>query len=66
VILLWMYAESKVKGTSFIPYAGPFMGGSRSQSKTLTITLTDGKVATYTYSGGGNEMRQNTQDTPKT
>src|SRR5262245_42840461 len=38
-ILTWMYTESAVKGESFIPYAGPFVGGTRSKTKTLNVTL---------------------------
>jgi hypothetical protein len=63
--LTWIYSEAKVKGTSFIPYAGPFMGGTRSKSKTLSATLTNNLVASFTYSGGGTETRNMTQDTPK-
>lgn len=65
VTLSWMYAESTVKGESFIPYAGAFMGGSRSKMKTLTVTLAENKVTGFTYSGGGGETRGTTQDTPK-
>ena len=65
LILTWMYSEARVKGESFIPYAGAFMGGSRSKVKTLTATLTNSIVASYTYSGGGTETRNMTQDTPK-
>jgi outer membrane protein assembly factor BamE (lipoprotein component of BamABCDE complex) len=63
--LTWIYSEAKVKGESFIPYAGPFLGGTRSKSKTLSVMLADNKVTTYTYSGGGTETRNMTQDTPK-
>jgi hypothetical protein len=63
--LTWMYAEAQVKGESFIPYAGAFMGGTKSDMKTLTIQLADNKVTNYTYSGGGNETRNMTQNTPK-
>jgi outer membrane protein assembly factor BamE (lipoprotein component of BamABCDE complex) len=65
VIVTWMYAEATVKGESFIPYAGAFMGGSRSKMKSLTVTLREGTVTGFTYSGGGNETRNVTQDTPK-
>jgi outer membrane protein assembly factor BamE (lipoprotein component of BamABCDE complex) len=65
VTLTWIYSEAKVKGESFIPYAGAFMGGTRSKSKTLSVTLADNKVTSYTYSGGGTETRNMTQDTPK-
>ena len=65
--LVWSYFETKMKGESFIPYAGPFIGGSRSKHKMLMVTLgSDGKVTNFNSSGGGSEMRSNqTQDTPK-
>jgi hypothetical protein len=65
LILTWMYSEARVKGESFIPYAGAFMGGSRSKLKSLSATLTNNVVASYTFSGGGAESRNMTQDTPK-
>ena len=63
--LSWNYHESETKGESFIPYAGAFMGGHKSRNKTLTVILADGKVASYTYSGGGMETRGTKQDVPK-
>lgn len=64
--LTWMYVESTVKGESFIPFAGPFVGGTRSKQKMLMVTLgADGKVSNFTSSTGGSEMRGTTQDTPK-
>ncbi len=63
--LTWMYAEATIKGESFIPYAGPFLGGSRGKSKSLTVTLAENKVTGYTFSGGGSETRQTTQSIPK-
>ena len=66
VSLTWMYHESKVKGQSFIPYAGTFMGGTRSKGKTLMVMLgADGKVTSFSSSGGGSESRGTTQDVPK-
>jgi len=62
---MWMYAESTIKGESFIPYAGAFMGGSRSKMKVLTVNLADNKVTNFSYSGGGSETRGTTQGTPK-
>lgn len=66
-VLTWQYMESRVKGESFIPYAGPFIGGSRSKQKTLTAQLgPDGKVASFESSAGGMETRSNqVQDVPK-
>jgi len=64
--LTWMYSEARVKGESFIPYAGPWLGGTRSKEKLLTVTLgADGKVSSFSSSAGGMETRQTTQDAPK-
>jgi len=63
--LTWTYIESRVKGESFIPYAGPFVGGTRHKQKTLNVTLLDGKVQSFSSSGGGMETRHTTQDVPK-
>jgi outer membrane protein assembly factor BamE (lipoprotein component of BamABCDE complex) len=65
--LTWQYTESRVKGESFIPYAGPFVGGSKSAHKILTATLgPDGKVTSFSSSAGGMETRSNqVQDVPK-
>ena len=66
VHLTWMYHESTVKAESFIPYAGAFMGGTRSKAKTLMVSLgSDGKVTSFNSSGGGSETRGTTQDVPK-
>ncbi len=62
--LMWMYTESSVKGESFIPYAGPFVGGSRHKQKTLNVTLQDGKVQSFSSSAGGMETRGTTQAVP--
>ena len=64
-ILTWIYSESKVKGESYIPYAGHYMHGTRSKSKTLHVTLRDGKVQSFSSTGGGIESRGTTQDVPK-
>ena len=47
-----------IKPQSFIPIAGGLIGGSDSKSKTLTVTLADNKVIGYTYSGGGDNVKQ--------
>jgi hypothetical protein len=60
-----MYGEATVKGESFIPFAGAFMGGGNSKMKSLTVTLAENKVTNYSFSGGGSETRNMTQDTPK-
>ncbi|HLX70115.1 MAG TPA: hypothetical protein VKV04_10865 [Verrucomicrobiae bacterium] len=64
LILTWTYAEASVRGESFIPYAGAFMGGARSKNKSLSAVLTNSVVASFTYSGGGTETRNMTQSTP--
>lgn len=65
-MLTWMYIESRVKGESFIPGVGGFVGGTNSKQKYLTATLgPDGTVQNYTSSSGGTETRQTTQDAQK-
>lgn len=64
--LIWSYHESVVKGESFIPYAGPFVGGTKSKGKMLNVTLGgDGTVKNYSASGSGSETRQSLQSVPK-
>jgi outer membrane protein assembly factor BamE (lipoprotein component of BamABCDE complex) len=66
VTLSWNYFESRTKGTTFIPYAGAFVGGANTKSKMLSVTLgSDGKVTDFWSSGGASEMRQTTQSDPK-
>jgi hypothetical protein len=64
-MLTWMYTQANVKGESFIPFAGAFVGGTESKTKSLHVTLQDGKVRTFACSGGGTESRGTTQDVPK-
>ena len=63
-VVTWTYAESQVRGESFIPYAGAFMGGHDTKSKSLTVTLQDGKAMSFASSGGGIGSRGMTQDVP--
>lgn len=63
--MTWMYTEATVKGSTFVPYVGPFVGGTRSKNKVLMVTLNSGKVANFSFSGGGTETRQTTQGVPK-
>ncbi len=58
--LTWIYASAKVKGESFIPYAGAFLGGSDTAQKTLAVTLDkNGKVENFNSSVGALEHRSN-------
>ena len=43
-MMLYNYHESQVKGQTFIPYAGAFMGGSRSRNQSLQIVLSKDNV----------------------
>ena len=64
--LTWLYSEARVKGESFIPIAGAFVGGATSRTKTLIVSLDRaGKVSSYTYSGGGFESAGATQPDPE-
>src|SRR6266567_7253821 len=51
-ILTWMYSQSNVKGQSFIPFAGPFMGGTDTKMKSLNVTLLNDKVVSFSSTGG--------------
>lgn len=64
--LTWMYTESRVKGKTFIPYAGPFVGGTASATKMLNVVLgPDDKVVSYSITGGAYDTRGTTQKVPK-
>lgn len=67
VNLTWSYTEARVKGESFIPYAGVFMGGTKSAHKMLMVSLgSDGKVTSFSSTAGGTESRDNqVQAVPK-
>jgi len=62
--LTWMYMQSTVRASTFIPYAGAFMGGTNSKDKTLNVVLADGKVKSYSMTGGGMDTRSMTQGVP--
>lgn len=65
-VLQWMYMESRVRGESFIPYAGAFLGGTDSANKTLVVSLgPNGRVTDFSVSSGGTETRHHTQETPE-
>lgn len=50
-MLMYMYNDTQMKATSFIPYAGAFMGGSTGQSQQLQIMLgKDNIVQDYEFS----------------
>ncbi len=58
-MLMWNYHESRTKGTTYIPYAGIFLGGSDSSSQSLTVNIgPSGKVTNYSSSGGSSELRR--------
>jgi outer membrane protein assembly factor BamE (lipoprotein component of BamABCDE complex) len=42
--LSYQYFDSKIKGTSFIPYAGMFMGGADHQRQTLQVLIDKNNV----------------------
>jgi transposase-like protein len=45
----WIHSAAQAKGTSFIPFAGPFVGGTNVQVQQLTVLLKkDGTVENYT------------------
>lgn len=55
----YMETDTKVKGTSFIPFAGPFMGGSKGTTRTqqLQVILTkDEVVEDYVMNDGTSKI----------
>jgi len=64
-ILTWMYTQANIRGESFIPIAGAFVGGADTKSKSLNVTLKDGTVQSYSSTGGGMDSRGTTQEVPK-
>ncbi|MGH8557319.1 MAG: hypothetical protein ACRESZ_07625 [Methylococcales bacterium] len=56
VTLMWMYYAHDMNAASFIPYAGLVLGGSKTETQTLVVTLgPDGKVQDFNSSTGGSE-----------
>ena len=64
-ILNWMYSQSAVRGESFIPYVGAFVGGMNTKEKSLNVTLQNDRVVSYSSTGGGMDTRNRTQGVPK-
>lgn len=63
--MTWQYAENRMKGKSFIPLAGPFIGGSDAQKNGRPHSNPKAKVASFESSAGGMETRSNqVQDVP--
>lgn len=54
--LTWVYSEARVKGETFIPFAGAFVGGTTTKTKTLVVKLAGDTVSGYEYTGGGFEV----------
>ena len=49
VIMIWAHSAAQAKGASFIPFAGPFIGGTNVQVQQLTVLLNSkGTVQNYT------------------
>jgi hypothetical protein len=50
IIITWMHSAAQPKAASFIPYAGPFIGGTNVQVEKLVVVMgKDGRVEDYTY-----------------
>lgn len=64
--LTWVYVESTVKGETFIPFAGAFVGGTDVKKKSLTVAIgADGKVTEYDFTGGAMGSTGTTQPDPE-
>lgn len=53
---VYTYVNARVKGQSFIPFAGPFVGGTRVDQTSATFTFApDGTVTEYMHGGTNTE-----------
>jgi hypothetical protein len=53
----WTYSAAQAKGTSFIPFAGPFVGGTNMQLDKLQAILgKDGRVEDYLFNESHYDM----------
>jgi hypothetical protein len=58
ILMMWIYSESQVKGTTFIPIVGAFAGGVDSRTQTLSVLIgSNGKVVRYTTNDSPIEAR---------
>lgn len=57
-LMMWVYSESQVKGTTFIPIVGAFAGGVNSRTQTLQVLIgRNGKVERYVTNDSPIEAR---------
>lgn len=48
IVMTWVHSSAQAKGTSFIPFAGPFVGGTNVQVEKLQVVIgKDGRVEDY-------------------
>jgi outer membrane protein assembly factor BamE (lipoprotein component of BamABCDE complex) len=58
-ILGWIYSEAQTKGTTFIPIAGPFVGGVNTRTQMLSVLIArNGKVERYTMNDTPTPVKQ--------
>jgi hypothetical protein len=58
-VLGWIYSEAQVKGETFIPIAGAFVGGANTRVQMLSVLIgRDGKVERYTMNDTPTPVKQ--------
>lgn len=57
----YTYVHSQVKGTTFIPFAGAFLGGTDTKDQSYVVTFTDGVVSNYASNTGNLETTADLQ-----
>lgn len=63
----WVYTQATTKASTFVPFAGPFIGGVDAKTKFLTVILAaGGKVSSYRYDGGGMDTKGYIPSDPET
>ncbi|MFD1009085.1 outer membrane protein assembly factor BamE domain-containing protein [Oceanisphaera ostreae] len=56
--LMYMYTESQVKASTFIPIVGAFVGGADTNSQTLQVWIDEqGLVSSYAYNNSQTELK---------
>lgn len=57
--LIFQFTEAQIKGTSFIPYAGPFMGGRTMRMQTLQVILDQNNIVQdFEFSDQSRDLQQ--------
>jgi outer membrane protein assembly factor BamE (lipoprotein component of BamABCDE complex) len=58
IVLTWVYSSATTKPETFVPFAGPFMGGYDTHLQQLTVLINrKGRVEKWTMNNAPGEVR---------